>query len=578
MSSRSDGNYLSLQGKTILVCQAGSCRQAGSAAVLVEIEELAKSVGGCRVEASGCLGLCDKAPGVAVLSDKDCEYYPSIITPELSAVIVEKATGKRPDLNDPELRVGLSCSRIAKGKVTEAHREYKWNLAISALKSIVPLAKDEKAKEEACLCLVECLDKAGRFEDALEVFNVSIVASEITKPMKNLQLMLVGSNLMAKAGNQESATELVTGFKKHSIQILEDRKNRATSLRRPRMNSFSRKIQIELSFAEKQLRMVKSIEFIAPENRPISNYYPWFLSRIEAASEASAIYSFTCFGVTKLRPKEKRRISGEVWRTVHDTPCLWHTTLLAHAPAGTEGPCPWVERDYTPISSFGNWVLGKCDLLIKAYPGGQATQWLRRQTVGALIHLSEPKLTEQAAVLPRLAMPRLLFIVGGTGVAVAVQALGALADSEKPIGVVYSCRADDALALDALDAFVAERAAALGGPSPPATSVHVLLTAAADPGAEVANLAARHPAIRFFCGRLSLQVLSLALASVGVDAAAAARPRESTSSDSWERVGASALAAEVGIVVSGPAGMNSAVSRMLDELGFPPHAAAILQA
>jgi pentatricopeptide repeat protein len=568
---------MTLKSRSILVCQAGSCRQAGSAAVLVEIEELAKSVGGCRVEASGCLGLCDKAPGVAVLGESGCEYHPSIIAPELSAVVVEKATGKRPDLNDPELMVRLSFSRIAKGKVIEAQREYKWNLAVSALKSLTPLANDEYARDEAYLCLVECLEKAGRFEDALEVFNILVVGSDITKPIEKMHLMLVGSNLMAKAGNQEAAIELVTGFQKKSIQVLEDRKARAPNLRRPRMNSFSRKIQNELFLAGKQLILVKSIEFIAPENRPISNYYPWCLSRIEAASEASAIYSFSCFGVTKLRPKEKRRISGEVWRTVNNTSCLWHTTLLAHAPAGTEGPCPWVERDYTPISTFGDWVLGKCDLLIKAYPDGKATQWLKRQAVGALIHLSEPKLTEQAAVLPRLAMPRLLFIVGGTGVAVAVQALRALADSHKPVSVVYSCRADDALALDAIEVFVAERAAALGGLSPPATSMHVLLTAPADPVTEAANLAARHPSIRFSSGRLNRRVLALAIASVGGAAAAVATPREATTSDSWERVGASAWAAEVGIIVSGPAGMNSAVRSMLDELGFPPDAAAILQ-
>ena len=555
------------------MCQAGSCRQAGSAAVLIEIEELAKSVGGCPVETSGCLGLCDKAPGVAIVSDTGCEYHPSIISPEVSAVIVEKATGKRPDLEDPVLSARLSFSRMTR-KSIEAQKEFKWNSAILALKSLAALADDDDAKEQATFDLAECLDKAGRFEDALEVLSLSSADS-----IKDLQLMMMRSNLMSKVGNHEAAMELVSCFKKHTIQVMEILVEQESSS--PETEELLQRCSNDLLLAGKQLRMVKSVKFVAPENRPVANYYPWRLVGIEKASEASNIYSFTCFGISKHRPTEKRRISGEVWRTVNSTCSLWHTTLLAHAPADTEGPCPWVERDYTPISTFSDWVLGKCDLLIKAYPGGKATQWLKRQALGALVHLSEPKLTEGATVPQCLAKPRLLFVVGGTGVAVAVQGLGALADDCKPVGVVYSCRADDALALDALEALIAQRAGLLGGPSAPATSVQVLLTATtAEPAAEAADLAVRHPSIRFAAGRLTRQVLAAALASISGSAAASA-PEGTTTSGSADRTGrpvTAARAEEVGIVVSGPAGMNSAVASMLDELGFPKDAVAILQA
>ena len=30
-----------------------------------------------------------------------------------------------------------------------------------------------------------------------------------------------------------------------------------------------------------------------------------------------------------------------------------------------EGPLPWVERDYTPISTAHEWEQGRCDILIK---------------------------------------------------------------------------------------------------------------------------------------------------------------------------------------------------------------------
>ena len=37
----------------------------------------------------------------------------------------------------------------------------------------------------------------------------------------------------------------------------------------------------------------------------------------------------------------------------------WHTTLLAEVGSNGEGPLPWVERDYTPISTW----LGACSAL-----------------------------------------------------------------------------------------------------------------------------------------------------------------------------------------------------------------------
>mgnify|MGYP002832821885 CR=1 FL=1 len=53
-------------------------------------------------------------------------------------------------------------------------------------------------------------------------------------------------------------------------------------------------------------------------------------------------------------------------------------TLLAEVGANSEGPLPWIERDYTPVSSAKEWETGKCDLLVKVYPDGAATSWLHR--------------------------------------------------------------------------------------------------------------------------------------------------------------------------------------------------------
>ena len=62
----------------------------------------------------------------------------------------------------------------------------------------------------------------------------------------------------------------------------------------------------------------------------------------------------------------------------------WHTTLLAEVGANAEGPLPWIERDYTPISTWSEWEKGKCDILIKVYPDGAATSWLHKQVRGSV--------------------------------------------------------------------------------------------------------------------------------------------------------------------------------------------------
>ena len=38
----------------------------------------------------------------------------------------------------------------------------------------------------------------------------------------------------------------------------------------------------------------------------------------------------------------------------------WHTTLLAEVGQNGEGPLPWVERDYTPISTWSEWERAPC--------------------------------------------------------------------------------------------------------------------------------------------------------------------------------------------------------------------------
>eukprot|EP00971_Amphidinium_carterae_P223075 4426455-Amphidinium_carterae.1 len=107
----------------------------------------------------------------------------------------------------------------------------------------------------------------------------------------------------------------------------------------------------------------------------VEEYSLWTLQSFRVVSAHSAIFRFV--STDKKRGTPHPRGNGKV-----ATPKTWHTTLLAAKGAlrGTEdaGPLPWIERDYTPISSAKDWECGRCDILIKIYPDGIATSWLQK--------------------------------------------------------------------------------------------------------------------------------------------------------------------------------------------------------
>ena len=100
-------------------------------------------------------------------------------------------------------------------------------------------------------------------------------------------------------------------------------------------------------------------------------------------------------------------------------PVTWHTTLLAEVGPNAEWPLPWVERDYTPVSSAKEWEQGRCELLIKVYRDGAGTAWLHRQGPET-IWMSKPHTTLH---VPGLVAPgegafrpaSVLLLLAGTG-------------------------------------------------------------------------------------------------------------------------------------------------------------------
>ena len=92
----------------IYVCQVGTCRRNGSEAVLLEIEELVTDEH-CKVEGSGCLGLCNRAPNAVVLKEgrREEKAFTRLNSLEKTIEVVKHATGKVPILSDPEVQSRL---------------------------------------------------------------------------------------------------------------------------------------------------------------------------------------------------------------------------------------------------------------------------------------------------------------------------------------------------------------------------------------------------------------------------------------------------------------------------------------
>eukprot|EP00520_Triparma_pacifica_P013136 CAMPEP_0118663466 /NCGR_PEP_ID=MMETSP0785-20121206/17444_1 /TAXON_ID=91992 /ORGANISM="Bolidomonas pacifica, Strain CCMP 1866" /LENGTH=196 /DNA_ID=CAMNT_0006557207 /DNA_START=122 /DNA_END=709 /DNA_ORIENTATION=+ len=119
---------------SIHVCQAGSCRRAGSEAVLVEIEELASAIDDqCDVRRSGCLGLCSRAPAAVIVEESGEEIvHTRIQSLEESANVVTSATGRKSPLEDPAIQARLAGVRAMRLR-EHAIKTFRWNGALKAV-------------------------------------------------------------------------------------------------------------------------------------------------------------------------------------------------------------------------------------------------------------------------------------------------------------------------------------------------------------------------------------------------------------------------------------------------------------
>ncbi|CAK0832791.1 unnamed protein product, partial [Prorocentrum cordatum] len=364
MSSSSSSSYSSCSPSSpsakIRVCQGKKCRSAGSEIVLFEIEELAKGFENCTVEASRCLGACRKAPNAEVVRGQAEGICTRISDAERSAAVVARATGAMPCFEDPRLARKLADARMRRVR-SRARAEGKWNAALAGFPEQV-MSRSGRERLELQLEMSQLMASAGLWEEAL-----SHVAEVEARSGDSLAVAMERARLLGRLGRSEELEAIL--------------RRRVSAMR------LDRRLAKEVASS---LRNCVADCATAPgldgARRPIEKYGLWYLEGTTKVSRHSAIYHFRSEDEARGTPLPKKRKRG----AQHST---WHTTLLAGVGANSEGPLPWVERDYTPVSTAAEWEQGKCDILIKIYRDGLATSWLHRQDPGCSVRLSQPMKT-----------------------------------------------------------------------------------------------------------------------------------------------------------------------------------------
>ena len=373
----------------IYVCQVGTCRRNGSEAVLLEIEELVTDEH-CKVEGSGCLGLCNRAPNAVVLKEgrREEKAFTRLNSLEKTIEVVKHATGKVPILSDPEVQSRLKGVRAFRAR-ENAMSLYRWNGALKA-----------------------------------------------TQDQINSHSGGNNNRTLQNAINAYRSIFTMAGFNE---ELMENKNNN------------NHRVHINMP-------------------SKIEKYSQWKLQKITVISKHTAIFHFVSNDRKRGTPHPRGGGRGP------PTPKTWHTTMLAEVGFNEEGPLPWIERDYTPISSAKEWEQGKCDILIKIYNDGAATSWLHKHTImnqsndettppPPSVWFSQPVQTLSVPGLVHCELntffpASVLLVLAGTGVVALPQILHHRDPIRKlgissprrnqlhvPINVILSCRKDDILML-----------------------------------------------------------------------------------------------------------------------------------
>eukprot|EP00913_Durusdinium_trenchii_P029236 g27405.t1 len=350
---------------------------------------------------------------------------------EKSAEVVQHATGRTLDLRDPDMLQRFTSVRRVRIR-QQACQESKWNAALAGISEEIAQSSGMR-RWQLRIEYGQLLRRAGLFEEAMTE------VSEVHKAFPtSIEVLMEFAQILSKLGRVEHITDLEAHVRSICCDPEDVRLEMELILRLGRLKAEA----VEVTETPIDVREPR-----------IEGYAIWSLRDVTLVSKHSAIYHFVSKDRQRGTPNPRGR-GRTVW------PKTWHVTLLARLGANSEGPLPWIERDYTPISTAKEWEQGQCDILIKIYNDGQATSWLQQQPLGIRIWFSQPvKTLSVPSLLPDLDQAPFrpasyLLLLAGTGIVAAAQVLhhaergkcfGSSPTINSPIRLVHSCRSDDVL-------------------------------------------------------------------------------------------------------------------------------------
>jgi hypothetical protein len=368
---------------------------------------------------------------------------------EKSAAVVAEATGRTCNLNDPKLKQNLEQARRFRRR-QQATKERKWNMAMHGMADHIAITADLNDRLNLQFEFAQLSASAGLLEEAL----VIVGNLEASVGPANPVVMEEKGKILCRLGQFNEVDTLI-------------KQARQLSGRRGIV------IQANLTKCKKDAMRDASTD---QQPRRIDGYALWTLKKVTPMSKHCALFQFESSDKRRGTPYKRGR-GRTMW---HKT---WHTTLLAQVGPNDEGPLPWVERDYTPISNWLDWENGQCDIVMKIYEDGLATSWLHKQPVGSSVWMSQPEKTMNVPSLvtdntkPGVTGVKhagILLVLAGTGIVVAAQVLqhansatcfGSSRQARPPltatISLIYACRQDDVAMLD----YLLEWSAVPGGSS-----------------------------------------------------------------------------------------------------------------
>eukprot|EP00411_Alexandrium_monilatum_P001342 CAMPEP_0175184456 /NCGR_PEP_ID=MMETSP0093-20121207/1375_1 /TAXON_ID=311494 /ORGANISM="Alexandrium monilatum, Strain CCMP3105" /LENGTH=749 /DNA_ID=CAMNT_0016477127 /DNA_START=13 /DNA_END=2262 /DNA_ORIENTATION=+ len=471
-------------GSRIGVCVHGACLMGGSLAVLSDLEDLCRHTAvQLHVASRGCLGLCGQGPNCLLEPPAHAKGRTHVQTGvrsfEASVSLLKKA------LDSGERVAAEPVLRRARLK-SDAMRLMHGDLA----RPSEQVAADMLRAEEL---LTEAIDLEQNSGDRARLLELLLMRGKAR-----------GRCALADAGRRHAYAELaVTDF---GAVTAEEPQHARAHLETARVLDFTRRPKEALDSFQRSLDVSKGPALrdwaLGPgEMRQVERSMQRILRRLEEAAAA---------GVEHVEADGERADSGDGsgrWKVARITGISWDTCVyhLENSPPAEPHPCPshsWhvqarfgaAVRDYTPVSTVAQWEAGRVDLLVKTYSDGVVSkQFGALRTVDEaqaacqvsyepledqrcwvtisrpLVTLHLPSLTEAPAPLPAAARPdgpvRLALIVGGTGVAPALQLLNEVAEPNGSFGphatavMIYSSRTVlDVLMLNELRALEASAA------------------------------------------------------------------------------------------------------------------------